>query len=666
VLASQASFFHWELAFPEVFRPAGGKAGGFDVVLGNPPWDQVQLDPGEYFAKKFPAISAAPNMAAKERLIEQLKIEELGLYADYIRDLNNVEALQSFVHGSGRYPLTSYGRLNLAPLFAELARALVSTEGRIGIIVPSGIATDSFNQYFFQDLVKKRNIVCLYDFENREGLFPGVDSRMKFCLLTLSGRDLGKTWKSRFVFFAHSVQELEDAERQIRLSEEDFVRINPNTMTCPIFRNKRDAELTKAICSRVPVLVNEGMGEAGSPWAFKGLLMFMMNTGSRIFRNQSSLRSDGFRLSGTSFQKGKELWVPLYEAKMMHNFDYRWATYDGTDARDVTEAEKKNENFEVMPRYWVPESEVAARLEGRWNHEWLIGWRDICRSTDERTVIASVVPKTAAGDTFLLMLPQQPNAWLLVSNLNAYCLDFFARQKIGGTHLKFHVFYQLPIFPPSAYSVPCPWERSAGTVADWIKPRVLELVYTSHSLEPFARDLGYTGAPFAWDSERRFSLRCELDAAFFHLYGIGADDADYILETFPIVKRHDEQEFGEYRTKRVILERYDEYAKAIRRNNPEGFTLDLGMTQKLAHGDFPAVPALLTLSGLLEYLARLGVEVDNKRGVGGSLWVYRSKAEFGKLAEHLEKSGVGVKFYPEGRKSRAGEQWEVDPGKRLG
>ena len=382
VLASQASFFHWELAFPEVFRPAGGKAGGFDVVLGNPPWDQVQLDPGEYFAKKFPAISAAPNMAAKERLIEQLKIEELGLYADYIRDLNNVEALQSFVHGSGRYPLTSYGRLNLAPLFAELARALVSTEGRIGIIVPSGIATDSFNQYFFQDLVKKRNIVCLYDFENREGLFPGVDSRMKFCLLTLSGRDLGKTWKSRFVFFAHSVQELEDAERQIRLSEEDFVRINPNTMTCPIFRNKRDAELTKAICSRVPVLVNEGMGEAGSPWAFKGLLMFMMNTGSRIFRNQSSLRSDGFRLSGTSFQKGKELWVPLYEAKMMHNFDYRWATYDGTDARDVTEAEKKNENFEVMPRYWVPESEVAARLEGRWNHEWLIGWRDISQLTD--------------------------------------------------------------------------------------------------------------------------------------------------------------------------------------------------------------------------------------------------------------------------------------------
>jgi hypothetical protein len=107
------------------------------------------------------------------------------------------------------------------------------------------------------------------------------------------------------------------------------------------------------------------------------------------------------------------------------------------------------------------------------------------------------------------------------------------------------------------------------TTADWIKPRVLELVYTSHSLEPFARDLGYTGKPFAWEPERRFALRCELDAAFFHLYGIGADDADYILETFPIVKRHDEAEFGEYRTKRVILERFGEYGEGMRRAGRE-------------------------------------------------------------------------------------------------
>jgi hypothetical protein len=588
-LASQASFFHWELAFPEVFRGrrANGEWGmanggevsdhspfathhspssGFDVVLGNPPWDQIQLDPGEYFSVKYPAITAAPNMAAKERLIEKLKVEEPSLYAEYIRDLNSVEAFQSFVHGSGRYPLTSYGRLNLAPLFAELARALVSTDGRIGIIVPSGIATDSFNQFFFQDLVKRRNIVSLYDFENREGLFPGVDSRMKFCLLTLSGKDLGKTWKSQFVFFAHSVQELEDPDRQIELSEEDFVRINPNTMTCPIFRNKRDAELTKQIYRRVPVLVEEVKGDAGDPWGFRGMLMFMTNTASSLFRTRSELERNGFMLSGNRFTKGLEVWLPLYEAKMVHHFDHRWATFQGDDSRDMEETEKSDPIVESLPRYWIAEKEVQSKLSDRWERDWLMGWRDITNTTNERTVIASIIPKSAVANNLPLFITRQTDlVFALLANHASFALDYSSRLKVGGTHLNFYIYQQLPILPPSAYSVPCPWEPSAGTVADWIKPRVLELVYTSHSLEPFARDLGYTGKPFAWDVERRFALRCELDVAFFHLYGIGADDADYILETFPIVKRHDMDEFGEYRTKRVILERYGEYAAAIKR-----------------------------------------------------------------------------------------------------
>jgi hypothetical protein len=252
-----------------------------------------------------------------------------------------------------------------------------------------------------------------------------------------------------------------------------------------------------------------------------------------------------------------------------------------------------------------------------------------------------------------------------LSCITSITFDFFARQKMGGTNLTYGYLKQLPILLPSAYSIPCPWEPSSGSIADWIKPRVLELVYTSRSLEPFARDLGYSGAPFAWDAERRFALRCELDAAFFHLYGISRDDTDYILDTFPIVKRHDEQEFGEYRTKRVILERYDEYGLAMKRNTSDGFAL-VGQDNPIPAGEYPAVPALLTLSGLIEYLARLGVQVDNKRAMGGGVWVYRGKAEFGKLAEHLQKSGVDVRYYPEGRKNRAGEQYEVDAGKRLG
>jgi hypothetical protein len=160
---------------------------------------------------------------------------------------------------------------------------------------------------------------------------------------------------------------------------------------------------------------------------------------------------------------------------------------------------------------------------------------------------------------------------LLTANLNSFALDFVARTAVGGTDLSFFIIKQLPLLPPEAF------ERleAAGTRAsDFIIPRVLELTYTAWDLEPFARDLGYDGPAFRWDEERRFFIRCELDAAFFHLYGISRDDADYIMETFPIVKRKDEERFGEYRTKRVILEIYDEMAEAARTGRPYETRLD--------------------------------------------------------------------------------------------
>ena len=103
---------------------------------------------------------------------------------------------------------------------------------------------------------------------------------------------------------------------------------------------------------------------------------------------------------------------------------------------------------------------------------------------------------------------------------------------------------------------------------DLILPRVLELTYTAWDLEQFARDCGYAGPPFRWDQERRFLLRAELDAAFFHLYGLNRDDTAYILDTFPIVRRKDIAQHGTYRTKDTILEIYDAMQTAIRTGIP--------------------------------------------------------------------------------------------------
>ena len=161
---------------------------------------------------------------------------------------------------------------------------------------------------------------------------------------------------------------------------------------------------------------------------------------------------------------------------------------------------------------------------------------------------------------------------LLQINLNSFAFDYIARQKVGGTHLTYNYLKQLPILRQDEY--PNLFLSKNESIIFWLFDRFIELIYTSWDLEPLAKDCDYDGPPFKWDEERRVLIRCEIDAAYFHLYGIERDDVDYIMETFPIVKRKDEKKYGEYRTKRQILEIYDAMADSIRTGTPYPTLLD--------------------------------------------------------------------------------------------
>lgn len=228
-----------------------------------------------------------------------------------------------------------------------------------------------------------------------------------------------------------------------------------------------------------------------------------------------------------------------------------------------------------MPRYWVPEFDVdsgkrdkklnpimwpgvASRLaEREWWNGWLMGWRDIARSTDARTTMATVLPPYGVGHTNPLMFPENAeSAALLQACMSSFVFDYVIRQKIAGTHLTYGYLYQLPIPRRSDF-------QAAFGGTQWFTARVVELAYTSRDMADFAEDLGYEGAPFRWDEERRELLRAELDAALFHLYGVSRADVEYVMDTFPVVKREDETlHGGTYRTKDLILDIYDRMAEA--------------------------------------------------------------------------------------------------------
>ena len=311
-----------------------------------------------------------------------------------------------------------------------------------------------------------------------------------------------------------------------------------------------------------------------------------MTSDSSLFRTREQLEADGWHLEGNVFVRGSHRYLPLYEAKMLHHYDHRWATFQDDDSiRDVTIAEKQDSDFVVMPRYWVPERDVPtgkldkqghpilefgviSRVAARgWHHNWLLGFRKICRATDERTVIAYIFPIGGVGDSGnLIFSAGDTSPVLLAANAMSYALDYVQRQKLGGTNLNFFQFEQLP-FLVGEFDRQSPWDQ-CQSLSDWIESRVLELTYSTSDMADLARTLGGDGPPYRWDEERRRLLRVELDAAFFHLYGIERDDVDYIMETFPIVKRRDIETFGSYRTKELILEAYDAMNQAIRTGEP--------------------------------------------------------------------------------------------------
>lgn len=561
-MADQYAFLHWHLAFPDVHHN-----GGFNLVLGNPPWEKVQFSEKEFFAVRAPEIAELAG-AKRKAAITQLQTDNPALWDAYNDALRQADGDSHFIRSSGRYPLCGIGKVNTYAIFAEAMRDAISPSGRTGVIVPTGIATDDTTKHFFADIVTRRQLASLYDFENN-GFFLGIGQghMNRFCLLTLAGTGNPEP-QARFLFRGHSLNQIQDQDRSFTLTSDDLNLINPNTKTAPVFRTRRDADITKAIYRRVPVLIRNDDPD-GNPWGIEfqqGL--FNMTSDSHLFRTADELRAEGATLNGNTWVKGNQKWLPLYEAKMAQMFNHRFGTYlnsrgETADSHILPTPAREDlldPGFVVQPRYWVANTEVQDQLSPG-QLAWLLGFRDIANDANERTMVACVVPPVACGNKLpLIKTPKGAPVSGLIAALDSFVLDYVARQKVGGTNMAFFTVRQLPVISPSTFLSPACWSRS--TVVNWVESRVLELTFTAWDLQGFAADIGYHLPPFQWNPARRELLRAELDAAFFHLYGIERDDVDYIMDTFPIFRRRNEKEHGEYRTKRLILERYDALAAA--------------------------------------------------------------------------------------------------------
>jgi len=258
---------------------------------------------------------------------------------------------------------------------------------------------------------------------------------------------------------------------------------------------------------------------------------------------------------------------------MIHQFDHRFGTYYGqTSAQanqgklpELSDCESSAPDFLPVPRYWMESIHLDNYISKYTNRKWLLVYRDIASSVVLRTSIATIIPRTFASETCkVIYFDDSINVKFVpcfLGNLNSLMFDYCARQKVSGNHLSSFIFKQLPIIPPETYT---------QSDINFIAPRVLELVYTAWDMQPFAQDMGYNGAPFVWNPERRVTLRAELDAYYAYLYGLTRDELRYILdpadihgsdfpsETFRVLKNNETKKYGEYRTQRLVLEAWDQ------------------------------------------------------------------------------------------------------------
>ena len=699
-LCESIPMFHWPLEFPGVMAN-----GGFDAVVGNPPWEVSQLSEVEFFSTRDSTIAGLQGSARKSAITE-LKTYNAKLWKEFLFASRSVEAANAFFRSSGRFPLTATGKINTYPLFAEHFAQLVSVRhkkndatsadsivpkedlqralrlGRAGIIVPTGIATDSTTSAFFGYLVSNKWLAALFSFYEVRRWFKDTEERKPFCILVVGKHDRSIP----FVVNIREMDELRNEDRQVSLDSNDLAVFNPNTRTAPLFQGPTDYELTRKLYQAAPVLWRKDASnpDAGTnPWGItfqQGL--YNMTSASGFFRTPMQLLERGFLREGSNwYHEDGRVFVPLYEAKMIHHFDHRFGSYEGLENRprdgtlpEVSDAVKTNPNFDVEPWYWVPEEETTIRaarvpvrlkqyyrkekatsclmvlaewvlgtfdfqdlfprrisslvptveaklrcllgnqavdpktlgmrfpswvakaassgrkmqletplddedlnfiremhcepLELTWalierkRPKWLFGWRDITNSTSERTVVAGVFPCAGVSHKLPLAFPARAleQAYVLLAELSSLPVDYAARQKLAGTDLTYFYMEQLPIFPPSSFS---PSEQS------FLKTRVLELTYTSHSMREWAHDLGYQGPPFSFAPENRAILRAELDAFFARKFRLNRDELRYILdpnstygeqcpsETFRVLKQKETTRHGEYRTERLVLDAYD-------------------------------------------------------------------------------------------------------------
>ncbi|NCU32284.1 MAG: hypothetical protein EOM23_04990, partial [Candidatus Moranbacteria bacterium] len=470
-LATQYQFFHWHLAFPEGFG-----TGGFDVILGNPPWEQLEQQ-------------------------------------DTITFDQHLACMQSFIERCNKYKFTSSGRKNLYGLFAELSIQIKSSKGASGLILPTGIIQDHPQSSLTSYLMENLMLSSVYDFENKikgasgSKWFGDAHPQQRFCLYTVKSN----CKVTKFSCDRSNPKEIDLDYKKYYLNYNDVIKLCYKNFKVPIYPYNFDKQICQKCYNQGTILGS--LMDGDNPKIISTLLFNADKVSKKIRKS--------------IFEKQKTD-ISIYEGSYIHHYDHRYATYYGNKTNKTTPIQKNNQFYEIDTQFYIDENEAKSRIVSTLGTttKWILALRRQARSSDSFIAISSLIPAVATEGSITAFLSRDENSVYLQSlcaNFNSYIFNYLTRLIQSGPNLNKSIYSQLPIIIPNTKFIDKEFKY-------FIFPRLFEMTYTSWAMSCFANEFKFNNPPFIWNENRRFLLRCELDAAFFHLYLTSNQNGEWIRE----------------------------------------------------------------------------------------------------------------------------------------
>ncbi|EOI2827174.1 Eco57I restriction-modification methylase domain-containing protein, partial [Campylobacter jejuni] len=508
------NFFNYELEFPEIVENQVFK--GFDIIIGNPPWDKTKFSDSDFFPQYKSDYRSL--IASKKK-----EIQDNLLAKDYIKQ--NYEKQKAYINDLSEYYKKAYplnkgsGDGNLFRLFVEKNLSLLKQDGNLAYVLPSALMFEDGSLTLRKEILENKTLEYFYSFENRQAIFADVDSRYKFALMLIKNTQANHTHKIKMMFYKTDINSLKNKDEILTLNLKDIKKLSPTHLALMELKDKQALEILRKSYN-----------------AFQNLSFDYID-----FRRELDMTND----KDLFIEEFREGLLPLYEGKMIHQFNANFSqtTY-------FLEKAKLDEHLKSKELYRAKKAtgkELNPKLIKYDREFFRLGYRKIASDTNERTLIASLLPKNCGGaDSTYSNIPKQyvlkddvicmdivpyERILFVLALFNSLVVDFIIRNMVQINVSKSYL-ERIPLPQPSDEEI-----QNNEIYKTLAKNALLLQLYNdkNHHFDELKQEFNIKNEEIPKTKKAYNILRAKNDLLVKELYGLSDDEFSYMISTFKVL-----------------------------------------------------------------------------------------------------------------------------------